>query len=58
VVTAQNNSAGRRHGCLDNTDNVRNRETAEERPHGEVLEASRRGWELIAKGVVFHINAD
>lgn len=58
VVTAQNNPASWRYGCLDNADNVRDRETAEERPHGEVLETSRRGWELIAKGIVLHVNAD
>jgi hypothetical protein len=27
-------------------------------PHGKVLEASRRGWELIAKSIVLHVNPD
>lgn len=44
--------------CLDDAYNVGNGKTVEQRPHGKVLESSRRGWELIAQCVILHINSD
>lgn len=57
VMRNENNAASRRDGCLKYTDDVRNAQAAEEWPHGEVLEASRRGGELIAQSIVLHIDA-
>jgi hypothetical protein len=57
VVRNENDAASRRDSCLEYTDNVRNAQAAEEWPHGEVLEASRRGGELIAQSVILHVDA-
>lgn len=54
----KNDSAGRRDGGFDDTNNVRDGQTVEERPHGEVLEASWGGRELIAERVVLHVDAN
>lgn len=48
IVADENDPASWGHGCLDNTYNVGNGETVEQRPHGKVLKSSRRGGELIA----------
>ena len=53
----EDNPTGRGDGSLNNSNYVGNRETGEERPHREVLEASRRRWELVAKRIVFHVDA-
>lgn len=45
-------------GRLDDTDDVGDRETAEERPHGKVLEAGGRRRELVAERIVLHVDAD
>nr|POE72015.1 hypothetical protein CFP56_11891 [Quercus suber] len=46
-----------RHCGLQDPDDVGDGETAEERPHGEVLEAGGRGGELVAERVVLHVDA-
>jgi len=58
VVADEDDSACRRDGSFDNTDNVGNRETVEKRPHGKVLESGRRRWELVAESVVLHVDAN
>ena len=58
IVTDKDNSPSRRKSCLYHTNYIGNGETREERPHGEVLESSRRGRELVAKSIVLHVNAD
>jgi len=58
IVTDENDTTGRRHSGLDNTDNVRDGQAGKERPHGEVLEAGGRRRELVAKGVILHIDTD
>jgi hypothetical protein len=57
VVTDENDATGRRDSRFDDTDNVGNRQAVEEGPHGEVLESGRRGWKLVAKRVVLHVDA-
>jgi hypothetical protein len=57
VVTDEDDATGRRDGRFDYTDDVGNRQTVEEGPHGEVLESGRRGWKLVAKRVVLHVDA-
>jgi len=56
-VRDEDNAASWRDGCLEYTDDVRDAQAAEERPHGEILEAGRRGGELIAQSIVFHVDA-
>jgi len=58
VVADENDTTSRRDGGFDDTDNVGDRQTVEQRPHGEVLESSRGGWELVAEGVILHIDAN
>lgn len=58
VVADEDDPTRRGDSSLDDANNVWDRETAEERPHGEVLVASRGGRELVAEGVVLHVNAD
>ena len=58
VVADKNDATGRRDRSLNDADNVRNRQTSEQWPHGKVLEAGGRRGELIAEGIVLHINAD
>ena len=58
IVADEDDAASRRHGSLDDADNVWDRQTREEWPHGEVLEACWRGRELIAERVIFHVNPD
>lgn len=58
VVADKNDTASRRDGGFDDTDDVGDRQTVEQRPHGEVLESGRGGWELIAERVVLHIDAN
>lgn len=57
VVTDKDDAAGRRDGRLDDADDVGNRQAAEQWPHSEVLEAGGRRRELIAEGVVLHVDA-
>jgi hypothetical protein len=57
VVRNENNAASRRDSCLEYADNVRNAQTAKEWPHGEVLEASWRGGELVAQSIILHVDA-
>jgi len=57
VVRNEDNAASRRDSSLEDTDDVWNAQAAEEWPHGEVLEASWRRGELIAQGVVLHVDA-
>ena len=58
VVTDENDAASRRDSSLDHADNVGDGQTSEQWPHGKVLEAGGRRGELIAQGVILHINAD
>jgi hypothetical protein len=58
IVAHKDDSAGRRDGCLNDANNVGDGQAVEKRPHGEVLEPSGRGRELVAESVVLHINAD
>ena len=58
IVADENNPAGRRHSSLDNTHDVGDGQAGEQRPHGEVLESCRRRRELVAQGVVLHIDPD
>lgn len=58
IVTDENDTTSRRHSGLDNTDNVRDGQAGEERPHGKVLETGRRRRELVAKGVILHVDTD
>lgn len=58
VVASENDATSGRDGCFDNTNDVRDRQAGEERPHGEVLESRGRRWELIAEGVILHVDAD
>lgn len=54
----EDDAARRGDSSLNDTHNVRNRQASEERPHGEVLETSGGGRELVAKGIVLHVDAD
>lgn len=58
VVADEDDSASGRDSGLDDAHNVGDRQTAEERPHGEVLEARGRRRELIAQSIVLHVDAD
>ena len=58
IVRDKDYAAGWGNSSLDDTNNVRNRETAEEWPHGKVLEASGRRWKLVAQSVVLHVDTD
>ena len=54
----EDNSARCRHGGLDHTHDIGNGKACEKWPHREVLKARRRGGELVAERVVFHIDPD
>ena len=58
VVADKDDATGGRDGGFDDSNNVRDGEAAKQRPHGEVLETSRRRRELVAEGVILHVNAD
>lgn len=58
VVADKNNAPSGRNSGFDDTDDVRDRETGEQGPHGKVLEARRGRRELVAKSVILHVNAD
>lgn len=54
----KDDSTGRRDGGLDDSDDVGNGQAGEQWPHGKVLEASGRRWELVAEGIVLHVDLD
>lgn len=58
VVTDEDDTASRRNSGLDHTNDVRDGETVKEGPHGEVLESGGRRRELVAEGVVLHVDAN
>jgi hypothetical protein len=58
VVAHEDDAAGGGDGGLNDADDVGDGEAGEEGPHGEVLEAGGRGGELVAEGVVLHVDAD
>jgi hypothetical protein len=57
-VTNKDDAASWGQGCLYYTNNVWDREAGEQGPHGKVLESGRRGGELIAQGVILHVDAN
>lgn len=58
VVTDEDDAASRGHRGFDDTHDVGNGQTREQRPHGEVLESRGRRRELVAQGIILHVNAD
>uniref|UniRef100_A0A1Y1K5I4 Uncharacterized protein n=1 Tax=Photinus pyralis TaxID=7054 RepID=A0A1Y1K5I4_PHOPY len=58
IVAHKDDSSSRRHGCLNNANNVWDGQAVEKRPHGKILEPSRGGRELVAESIVLHVNAD
>lgn len=58
VVAHEDDATSRGDGGFDDADNVGNGQAVEQRPHGKILESRWRGGELVAQGIVFHINAD
>lgn len=57
VVADKDNAAGRGDGGFNDAHDVGNRQAAEQRPHGEVLEPSGIGGELVAQRIVLHVDA-
>jgi hypothetical protein len=57
VVADEDDSASGRDGSLNDTDDVGNRQTVEQGPHGEVLEPCGRRRKLVAEGIVLHVDA-
>ena len=57
VVADEDDAAGGGDGGLEDADDVGDGEAGEEGPHGEVLEAGRGRGELVAEGVVLHVDA-
>ena len=57
VVADEDDPTGGRQGGLDDADDVGDGQAREQGPKGEVLEAGGRGRELVAEGVVLHIDA-
>lgn len=53
----EDDSASGGDGSFNDSNNVGNRQTVEKRPHGEVLESSRGRRELVAKGIILHVDA-
>jgi len=45
-------------GGFYDTNNIRNRQAAEQWPHGKILESGRRGWKLVAQCVVLHVDSN
>ncbi|KAH6610285.1 hypothetical protein Trco_000305 [Trichoderma cornu-damae] len=58
IVTDEDDATSGGDGGLDDADNVGDGQAVEEGPHGEVLEAGGRRGELVAEGVVLHVDAD
>lgn len=58
IVADEDDAARGRDGRLDDAHDVGDRETAKQRPHGEVLETRRRGRELVAERIVLHVDPD
>ena len=56
IVAGEDQPSSRRNGCLDHANNIGDRKTSEQGPHGEVLETSGRRRELVAEGIVLHVN--
>lgn len=57
VVADKDDSASGRDGSLNDTNDVGNRQTVEQGPHGEVLEPCGRRRELVAESIVLHVDA-
>lgn len=58
MVRHKDDSSSRRYSRFNQSDHVWNGQAAEERPHGEVLEAGWGGRELVAQGIIFHVDSD
>lgn len=55
-MTDEYDTSGRRDRRLDNTNDVRDRKTGPQGPHGEVLESRGRRRELVAESIVLHVD--
>lgn len=58
VMTDKDDPASWRHCGLDHADDVGDGQAGEQGPHGEVLETGGRRRELIAQGVVLHVDTN
>ena len=58
MVTGENDTASRRDSSFHDSNDVGHGKTAEEWPHGEVLEAGGRGRKLVAQSIILHVDAD
>jgi hypothetical protein len=58
MMTGKDDATSWGDSSLYNSDHVGDSQAAEQRPHGEVLETSRRGWELVAECIVLHVDTD
>lgn len=56
VVADKYDAASGRYGSFNDSNNIGDGKTTKERPHGEVLESGRRRGELVAQGVILHID--
>lgn len=58
VMTNENDPTGWGDSRFDYANDVGDGQAGKQRPHGEVLEAGWRGWKLVAKSVVLHVDSD
>lgn len=57
-MTDKDDPASWRHCGLDHADDVGDGQAGKQGPHGEVLETGGRRRELIAQGVVLHVDTN
>jgi len=58
IVSCQNNTRRRTECSFDDTDDIGNTQTTEERPKKEVLKYGRTGRKVINQRIIFHIDPD
>jgi hypothetical protein len=57
IVADEDDATRGRNSGFDHSNDIGNRETVEQGPHGKVLEPGRRRRKLITQCIILHINA-
>jgi len=57
-MSCQDDSRSRTESSFDDTNDIGNTQTTEQRPQEEILESSGTGWEIVDQRIIFHIDAN
>jgi hypothetical protein len=57
IMGRQDDTGSRAQGRFNHTNNIRDTQTREERPHGKVLESCRAGRKVVNQRIIFHVDS-